>query len=297
MLRFLLFLAGRALAAHLPRRLLAVVGGLIGVGCFVVARDARGAVLRNLAVVAPGVSAHERRRLAARVFVHGVWSYLELLALSQKSNGRLLADVRVDGWEHLEAAVARGKGVIMVTGHLGTPSTAGQLLASRGYPTTVVVEPLHPPRLFRLMVSLREQTGLHLIPVGPRALRDILGALRRNEIVGIFSDRDVAGSGQMLPFFGRETRMSTAAAALALRTGAVIVPCVAYRTRPFRAVAEIGPAIELALTGDAIVDTRQGALLVIKRLEEYICRRPEQWVVFTDMWPKPSSTIPQSDAE
>jgi KDO2-lipid IV(A) lauroyltransferase len=276
---------------------LTVAGWFIGVGTYLTLRAARAAVLRNLSVVVPGTDEQTRRRLAMRTFVHGAWGYLELLALTPETLAAMTEDVSVEGWEHLDAALARGRGVIMVSGHVGTPSTAGQLLALRGLPTHVVVEPLRPAALFQLMVEIRQQAGLRLIPTGPRAVREVLGALRRNEIVGIFGDRDVAGSGETLPFFDRATRMSTAAATLALRTGASIVPCVAYRTRPFQAVAEIWPSIELSRGADPRRDVREGTMRITACLEAIIRRHPEQWAVFSDIWPDASSTMGPAPAD
>lgn len=281
----------------MPRRVLTVAGWFIGVGAYLASAAARAAVLRNLSVVLPGTDEQSRRRLALRTFVHGAWGYLELLALSPETLAAMTEDVSVEGWEHLDAALARGRGVIMVSAHVGTPSTAGQLLALRGLCTHVVVEPLRPPALFDFMAEIRQQAGLRLIPTGPRAIREILTALRRNEIVGIFGDRDVAGSGETLPFFDRATRMSTAAATLALRTGASIVPCVAYRTRPFHAVAEIWPSIELTRTADPRGDVREGTARITSCLEAFIRCRPDQWVVFSDVWPDASSTMGPTPAE
>src|SRR5207237_5134586 len=108
-------------------------------------------------------------------------------------------------------------GVIMISGHVGPFSAAGQLVALSGVPTTVLVERLEPPRLHAFVAGLRESFGLRLLPADRAAIREALASLRRDEVVGMMCDRDVAGTGEPLPFFGRPPRLTTAAATFARR--------------------------------------------------------------------------------
>lgn len=261
---------------------LGFVAGVIG---YLAARRARQAVQRNLAVALPGLSERARRRIAVRVFVHGAWSYVELLCISSVHPEQLARSFPGDGWEHVGAATEAGRGIIMVTAHLGAPSLAGQLVVLHGVPTTVAVERLNPPALHDLVARYRGALGMRSVPAGFRAARELVSTLRRNEVVGIVCDRDVAGSGEVLCFFGRPTRIPTAAAVLALRTGAAVLPAVAYRARPFAGVGHIEPPVEMPRTGDAAADVREGTRRIIARMESWIRAHPEQWVVFTDVWP------------
>jgi KDO2-lipid IV(A) lauroyltransferase len=313
MAQYLLFLLARRLLARVPRRALGALGVTAGAVAYIVARRAREAIQRNLAVGLPDASDDERRRLALRAFIHAAWSYIELLTLKpelssprSRESGTYPppppstvpsptpnpqtptpSDIHIEGWEHVERALVRGKGVIMVGVHVGPLALGGQAVCARGIPTTLVVEQLQPPAFHRLTVDLRAQTGLRQIPLGPAALRGMVEALRRNEIVGIVVDRDVAGSGELLPFFGRTTRMTTAAAAIALRTGAAVLPALVYRTGPFTAVGQIQAEVEIPKTGDAAADVREGTLRILQRMEAFIRQHPDQWVVFSDIWPHP----------
>jgi KDO2-lipid IV(A) lauroyltransferase len=135
------------------------------------------------------------------------------------------------------------------------------------------------------MNGLRGAFGIGTIPLAASAARQIITALRRNEVVGILADRDVAGSGELLGFFGRPARMTTAAATLARRTGATIVPAITYRSRPFSGFGRIEAPVEIPSTSSARDDIRNGTLRLLLRLEGFIREHPEQWVVFTDIWP------------
>ena len=283
---YVLFRLAIPVVAAVPRSLLAAAGSVIGIAMYAASRRARASVLRNLAVVVSDADPLVRRRLAVRTFIHGVWGYIELLLLARVRADELQATYRVDGWEHLDAALQAGKGVIMVTCHAGSPSAAGQLIALHGVPTTLVVEPLQPARLHDLVARLRGAFGVRIIAIGRESVREIISALRRNELVGIVCDRDVAGSGQELPFFGRKTHVTTAAATLARRTNAAILPAFAARTGLFAGRGRIEPPVEMPRTGDAASDIREGEVRILARIEVFIREHPEQWAVFSEVWPR-----------
>jgi lauroyl/myristoyl acyltransferase len=298
MLTYLLFRFGVSFVPRLPRGLLVFAANLVGALVYATNARARTAVLRNLAVVVPEAEGRARRRLAVRTFVNGALGYLDLFGLAHATAEELLHNYPIDGWEHLDAAFAHGQGVIMVTCHAGTPSAAGQIIALHGAKPTLVVEQLQPPAVHQLVARLRGAFGVHVITIGREGVREMISALRRNELVGIVSDRDVAGSGRELPFFGIPTRVTTAAASLALRTNAIVVPAFAARTGLLAGRGRIEPQVEMPRTGDTASDVREGTLRILARIEAFIREYPDQWAVFSDVWPATdgkiaSSTIPR----
>ncbi len=285
----LLFTVMAPVAARLPEWLLAGLAMFAGVLGYLLAPGPRAAVDRNLRVVAPELSERARRRLVLATFVHGSLGYVELFKLAAVSPEQLQRTFASSGWEHIDASLARGQGVILVSAHVGCPSAAGQLFRIRGIPASVVVEELQPPELYQRVAALRGRFGARLIPANRSAVRAIISALRANEIVGIMADRDVTGSGEMMPFFGRPARLSPAAATLALRTGAAVVPAVTYRTAPFRGVVRIYPPIELTRNGNAPADVREASARILHVVERLIAAAPQQWMVFTDVWERSSA--------
>ncbi|HZT07095.1 MAG TPA: lysophospholipid acyltransferase family protein [Chloroflexota bacterium] len=270
---------------RLPRSVLWIAGIVAGLAAYAFGGRARRASLRNLAAVLPMAGERTLQRFARRAFVHAAWSYIETFALPALSREHVIASYSVAGWEHLEEALAAGRGVIMVSAHVGSPVAAGQVLAVRGVPTSVVVEPIQPPRLFHLMTRVRGSFGLRFIPSDRSAVRDIVRALRQNEVVGMMCDRDVAGTGMPLAFFGKETSVTTAPATLALRTGAAMLPAVAYRTGLFAGAARIDPPIDIPTSGSHAANVRELTARVTQRIESLIRAHPEQWAVFEDIWP------------
>ena len=209
--------------------------------------------------------------------------------------GELLADPNmVDGFEHVVAGCEAGNGVIAALPHVGGWDYAGAWLAAHGYPPTVVVEPLEPPELFEWFADARRRLGMEVIPLGPDAGRGVLRALRANRVVCLLCDRDIAGDGVEVVFFGERTTLPAGPATLALRTGAPLLPVAAY-FRPrggHRAVAL--PPVPAAREGRLRDDVARVTQALAHRFEELIRAAPEQWHLLQPNWP--SDLVPTGDS-
>jgi KDO2-lipid IV(A) lauroyltransferase len=280
-IQYWLFWLGVRLAPALPATLgarLASLGGLVG---YALGGRARAAVRANLRHV---LGHPPPERMVRAVFRHGALNYYDLFRLPRLDDATLRAEVEVRGWEHLAAAHAPGRGVLLVTAHLGSASLVGQLVALGGCPTSVVVEPLRQPRLLDLMRSLRGSHGIQVLPADGGVLRAIRAALGRNEIVGLFSDRDVLGNGVAVTFFGAPTRLPGGAAGLGLRWGAAVLPAFTARQPDGRYLGWFEPPLDLVRTGDVRADVQANTESVTHTIEAAIRRYPEQWTVFQRVW-------------
>lgn len=281
----LLALRGASAAtATLPRYPLGDrVSRAAGTAWFVSAPAARAAVRDNLRHVLGRQPSHAE---IVRVFQNGALNYWDTLAIPHYSAAQIRALVDLRGSEHIDRARAGGRGAICATAHLGSVSLAGQILPALGYPMTGLLEPLEPPELYEFFARRRQALGARMLPVGTPALRELLLALRRNEVLGLVSDRDVTGTGPIIPFFGAPTRFPDGAAALSVRTGAPILVAVALRKARGLFDGFIEPLPPLEGTGDAKRDVLQLTQAVAKRLEYYVGNHPEQWTVFQRRWPQ-----------
>jgi KDO2-lipid IV(A) lauroyltransferase len=246
----------------------------------------RAAVADNLAHV---LGREATRREVARVFHHGALNYWDTFALPHYTHDQMLRLVDLHGLEHLEAARALGKGVICAAAHLGSVAFVAQVLPALGYRVTAVVEPFRPPEVFEFFLQQRQALGTRILPAGPMAVRELLLALRRNELIGLVTDRDITGSGPSIPFFGAPTRFPDGTAWLSLRTGAPIVITVAARKADGRFDAWIEPLPAFERTGDAKQDVLGLTRAVAGRLEYHVANHPEQWTVFQRRWPEKTS--------
>lgn len=266
--------AAEATLPALPGALDGPISEVAGTIAFLAAPRARRAVAANLAVVAgPHVSAR-------RVFVYQLRHYLETFRILRLRRERLLRMVEVEGWSDLVRARAKGRGVILASAHLGPVVLCGQIVAARGMDVAVLVEP-KSGEMGRLIDRARSALGVRTIDT--RSALRIGRTLLGGAVVGFLADRAISGVGERVTFFGRDALLPSGHVALALRTGAPLVPAFAVRDGP-RLIARIEAELVLERSGDRAADVRRGVQRWAEVLERHIARAPEQWSVFEPVW-------------
>lgn len=275
-----LALAGMRLAGglvpRLPTRFLRAAADVAGLASYALAGKRRRGLVGNLsAVVDPGDPdlVALRAREAFRTQAH---NYVDLFRVPRLSPGQIEAMVEIEGWEHIQAVLAAGRGGILVVAHLGNLDLVAQLVCVRGVPVTVPVEPLVPRSLFRYVSALRSAHGLRLVPADGDALAAVSAALKRGELVGFAVDRDVQGSGEPTPFLGRRAGLSHAPALLSRRRRAPVVPASAVRLPGGRFLATVHRPIwpEIGHSNSALMAR------ALAPIEAAISQTPGQWVMF-----------------
>ena len=221
----------------------------------------------------------ERRKTVAlmawRNFVQGLYETARTLYTSRDM---ICASVAIEGEEYLKQALEKGKGVIALGAHLGNFTMIAPRLAAAGNPVSIVVK--HPPeqRLARLIDGYRAKAGIKTISAKPRrqAARQILGALRRNEVVIVLPD--VFKSGRVnTQFLGSAVYVRRGPVTLALRAGGAVVPMCVTRDAEDRLTLRVSPEIDLVKTGDVQQDVAANLALFTRHLEDMVRRYPDQW--------------------
>ena len=187
--------------------------------------------------------------------------------------------IRYEGYEHFEAGLARGKGVLFATGHLGNWELSAFTHALMFAPMQIVVRPLDNWRIDRMVERRRGLSGNRLI--GKREFaRSILKALHRNEAVGILVDQNASlDSGVFVDFFGIPACANGNFARIAARTEAAVIPGFAFWSESERRyILRFYP--EIAMTGDVERDTAS----VQHAIEDAIREYPEQWLWIHRRW-------------
>jgi len=194
------------------------------------------------------------------------------------SKERIIGSIRLQGEEHLQEALAKGKGVLALSAHLGSFTLIGARLAAAGYPFSVVVKHPADKRFARLTDDYRAQIGIETIPAKPRreAVRGLLKALRENRIVLVIADEFKSGD-VMVNFFGMQLPAPRGPATLALRTGAVTLPMFATRERNGSLVLSVGAPIGVVEHGDLETSVMATTAVYTSHLEAAIRRYPDQW--------------------
>ena len=276
---------GRCLAA-LPEPLALGVASVAGDVAFRVRNEHRAMVSTNLRRVLgagpdddPIVDRWARRsfRAYARYWVEGA-------RLGGTSPIEVEQQTLVEGLEYLVEGMAAGKGVIMALPHVGSWEYGGAFLATQDLPMTSVAERLEPPELFEFMVEQRAAMGLTIVPLDGSSGSSIVSTLRRGGLVGLLSDRDLAGNGIEVEFFGEATTMPAGPATLALRTGAQLVTGAVYSGPgpDHRAIVE--PPLDTTRQGPLRKDVARLTQAIATRFEGLIRRAPEQWHLFQPLW-------------
>jgi KDO2-lipid IV(A) lauroyltransferase len=189
------------------------------------------------------------------------------------------------GFEHIAAALDAGTGVVLALPHIGGFDTAAAWLAGRGMAPTVVVEPVEPPELFEWFAGVRAAIGMEVVPLGADAGKAVLRALKQNRIVCLLCDRDIAGDGVEVEFFGERTTLPAGPATLALRTGAPLIPVGSYFRPRGRHFAMIGPPLPVQREGRLRDDVTRITQALAHRFEELVRMAPEQWHLMQPNWP------------
>jgi lauroyl/myristoyl acyltransferase len=189
------------------------------------------------------------------------------------------------GMEHLVDGMAAGRGVVMALPHVGSWEWGGAWLALKGYPMVSVAEPLEPPELYDYFVRIREEMGLEIVELGSGTWASLLRFLREGRLVGLLCDRDIVGNGVEVEFFGETTTFPSGPAALALRSGAVLLPTVVYSGPGHDHSAVIRPPLDTSRTSSMRADVKRVTQDLAYELESFVRRAPEQWHLFQPNWP------------
>lgn len=280
------FKAAYAIAQLLPRPWLHRIADKTALWSLRHSPDMRRNLADNLAI-ATGRSGSELDRLVVdnvQFFARMLADYFRFAGPRAAQVGQLIAGW--EGWEHLAAARERGKGTILITGHLGHWELGGLVLALRGLPMTVVTLPEPSGELMKWREACRRQLGINTIAVGPGhdfAFVEMLRVLRENGVLAMLVDRPYSGTGMPVKQFGRGTQFSTAAAMLAHHSGASVIPAFILGQPGSRYRAIACPPV--AMLGGELRETLPVNVQRIADLFETLIRQhPEQWFNYVPLF-------------
>jgi Kdo2-lipid IVA lauroyltransferase/acyltransferase len=203
-------------------------------------------------------------------------------------------EVRFDGQEQYEGALARGKGVILVTAHYGNWEMMGPRLHCAGYRVSAVSRTADDPAVERMIETIRTRYGMLQIP-RRQAAKQGLAVLRRNEVLAILLDQNTREGGVFVPFYGYPASTATGPAVFALKTGAAIVPTFCIREADGTHTMRAWPPIYPQSTGDRERDIRELTAEITRAIERQIRERPELWCWLHNRWKlQPSGAEPSA---
>jgi lauroyl/myristoyl acyltransferase len=283
------YVVGSALARALPERLAYGIAHTCGGLQARLAKDKRRQVERNLTrITGYAVGSPELDQIVVAAYRSYARYWLETFALVRETKDFFLERFRCPTQHHIDEVRARGKGAVVLVGHLGNWDAAGAWVGARGQLLVTVAEVLRPRRMFDFFAEHRARLGMKIFPAEAGVTDKLVEAVENGAVVAILGDRDLKGTGVETTFFGERATLPPGAASVALRAGVPLLVAAVYSARLPGGRrgwdAEISAPIELPDEPgpDAIAQlTREAGA----QLEEFIRRRPEEWHVFQPFWP------------
>ncbi len=212
--------------------------------------------------------------------------WVEMFRLPHAQREEIISNFKIDGYEHVEAALARGNGAIFALPHLGGWEFAGAWMsAAKRQRLLVVVEALEPIELFDWFVEIRNAMGMEVVAAGADTAQRCLQALRENRIVCLLSDRDLSGGGIDVSFFGESTKLPAGPAMLALRADSVVLPVAVYFGKGRKHSAIVRPALDMQRHGKLRQDIERITQALADEFELLIGAAPQQWHLMQPNWP------------
>jgi len=245
----------------------------------------RRITLRNLEFAyGPGLAPESRERLAREVFRQFVLFGFEVLELLLAPLARIRRKVIIVGQEHVEAALAQGRGMIAVAAHAGNWEYTIMGYGLKYGPVAVVGRELDHPWARGLVRYLRQRGGNRMVGK-QRGLKEILRLLKQNQFVGIVIDQNTAAKeGLLVDFFGHPARTTPVAALLARARGVPVLPGLSRRLPGGRHLMVFFPAIPMVKTGEAQADLIRHLELQNRAIEAWIRAEPAQWLWLHRRW-------------
>ena len=263
--------------AQIPETSLLFWGKLLGNLLYYLAVPQRRIVRRNLIFSRILPSPKQAQRLSRQVFQHFGITIVELLQMACISQQDLVSKVHIEGEQILIEALARQKGIVLVTAHLGNYEMAAQSVPCfLGLQMTAVAKKMRNDRLNHFIHYLRTRFGNKII-YKKGALPEMMQTLRQGAIVAILMDISRRFEGVEVNFFGRRATATPAAALLGLRCKSPIVPAFCHRNSKGELIVQIEPPIELKRTQDLRFDLQANTQQITDRVERAIRCYPDQW--------------------
>lgn len=274
------------LAKFLPRPVTQALAGWIGRAGYAFSKGPRAALRENLRHVS-GKEGDELDALCRANFTNFIKMLADYFYCTSGGTARakgLVVERRGD--ENITGAFEKGKGVILITAHLGNWEIGGILLALRNIPLTVVTLNEPTSELTRWRDGYRRKLGIKTVMVGSDTFSfvEMIKTLRNNEGVAMLVDRPYAGSGTPVRFFGRETLFSTAPALLWQHTEATVLPAFVLQNKKGRYLSFAEKAIPMRRYDDQREALAANTQLVATAFEAIIREHPEQWFNYVPIW-------------
>lgn len=284
---FLAFKVFDFLVKLFPPSFAGVIGRGLGLLAYYLLPERRTAALKNIEECPVLPVNTNPRSLARASFINLGLMGAEFIRFYSMSKKEVLSRVEIVGAEYLDNALRKGKGVILISAHLGNWELLGMALSLAGYPLSPLVRTQNNRLFDQYINEKRCSIGMEPVTTG-FSLRQVLKALTRNRMVNLMMDRNAGKFGVNNLFLGRPASTPRGAAVIALKAGAPVIPAYILRRSPWRHRITILPPVE-------VISGKQGKCFLDKCIventnrfsrivEEMILTAPDQWLWMHHRW-------------
>jgi KDO2-lipid IV(A) lauroyltransferase len=243
----------------------------------------RKIVKENLKAIFPQKSDKEIAGISKKMF-NNFAKYLVDFFNFRKLNADYIKDnVKFINLEYIDEALRLGRGVILVTAHLGNWELGGVVLPSRGYSLMSVALPHKSKKVDDFFNKQREEKGLKIYPLGS-AVKECLRALKKNQIIALVGDRDFTGGSRIVKLFGKPSVIPEGPAVFSLRTNAVIIPGFMLRNNDDTFSLVFEKPLTSGVSKDRDTDIENIMSQYVACFQDYIRNYPDQWYMFRRFW-------------
>src|SRR5579863_3833126 len=269
----------------LPRAAARLAAGALAWVVYIGLGRLRRVGYRNLELALPEISRNDRARILRGVYRHLAWQLVEFCRMARFTRKNTRGWIRIEGLDRYLAAQARGKGVLVLTGHLGAWELSSFYHSLIGYPMGMVIRRLDNRLLDDFVNGIRCLHGNRVLHKDDFA-RGLLTAMREGETVGILMDTNMTPpQGVFAPFFGHEACTASGLARVALKTGAAVLPgFMVWEPAERKYVLHFGEELIFTRTDDAEGDVQAATQFCAAATESWIRRYPDQWLWIHRRW-------------
>ena len=285
MLNYYLYRFGQFIAVSLPLRFVYAFAIFLADLHYVFAFRDRRFVRANLRVIFPDKSNSNLREISRKVFQNFAKYLVDFFRFERLNLEYINKNIKLENLHNFDEALAKGKGVVVLTAHLGNWELGGVVISQLGYPFFAVALPHKNKKVNDFFDAQRNSKGVKVIAMG-KAVRSCMSEIRNNHMVALVGDRDFTEKGIVVDLFGKPTHFPEGPAALSLITGAPLVPGFMLRNPDDSFTLRIEKPVEFYPSGDRSRDLVKLIKIYKNIFEDYIRKYPEQWYVFRPFWAK-----------
>ena len=279
MINYILYRIGEFVALRLPLKTAYKIAAFISDFRYIFAFKDRRRVKENLKAIFPEKTGREIHQIRRQMFRNFAKYLVDFFRFSKINLEYIERDIKIESRRYIDEALAKGKGVVVISAHIGNWELGAVAMNLLGYPLWVVALPHKYKKVDNFFNSQREGKGVKVIPLG-RAYRACINIVKKNELVALAGDRDFSKTGGVVVnFFGKKAIFPQGPAALSLRTGAMILPVFVVRNNDDSFTLKCGEPIDSNGKEEMeLIDEYK------KIIEDYIRQYPDQWYMFRRFW-------------